>query len=87
MHAALATQDEATHQKLTEVWHRTNAQNGALVARAQAGVTSPAYEPGPYAPNEYQVDAFCTWYVRQLTEASARPWDERTSRCALGRES
>lgn len=55
-------------ETLTHIWHQTNAQDGGLVARAQAGVSSPAYEPGPYAPNEYQVDAFCTWYVRQLSE-------------------
>jgi Rieske 2Fe-2S family protein len=54
--------------RLTEVWHRTNAQDGTLVARAQAGVTSPAYEAGPYAPNEYQVEGFCAWYVDRLKE-------------------
>ena len=54
--------------RLTEVWHHTNAQDGTLVARAQAGVASPAYEPGPYAPNEYQVDGFVTWYVERLRE-------------------
>lgn len=53
---------------LTDVWHQTNAQDAALVARAQAGVRSPAYEPGPYAPSEYQVDAFCSWYVSRLQE-------------------
>jgi Rieske 2Fe-2S family protein len=26
----------------------------------------PAYEPGPYAPTEEQVDAFCTWYIERL---------------------
>jgi len=54
--------------RLTEVWRQTNVQDRVLVARAQAGVASPAYEPGPYAPNEYQVDAFCTWYVDRLRE-------------------
>ncbi len=53
---------------LTEVWKQTNLQDGVLVARAQAGVSSPAYEPGPYTPSEYQVDAFCTWYVARLRE-------------------
>ena len=48
---------------LTEVWRRTNEQDAELVVRAQAGVKSPVYEPGPYAPNEYQVDAFCSWYI------------------------
>ncbi|CAN5427098.1 aromatic ring-hydroxylating dioxygenase subunit alpha [soil metagenome] len=52
--------------ELTHVWHQTNLQDGSFVSRAQAGVSSPAYEPGPYAPSEYQVDLFCTWYVERL---------------------
>lgn len=51
---------------LTEVWRRTNEQDGALVAWAQAGVDDPGYEPGPYAPSEYQVDAFVAWYRERL---------------------
>ena len=47
---------------------QTNLQDGSFVARAQAGVSSPAYEAGPYAPSEYQVDLFCTWYVERLLE-------------------
>jgi Rieske 2Fe-2S family protein len=38
------------------------------VARAQHGVRSPAYEPGPYTLSEYQVEAFCSWYVDRLRE-------------------
>ena len=53
---------------LTDVWRQTNLQDGVFVARAQLGTTSPAYEPGPYAPSEYQVDDFCTWYVERLGE-------------------
>ncbi|HET7302976.1 MAG TPA: aromatic ring-hydroxylating dioxygenase subunit alpha [Segeticoccus sp.] len=53
---------------LTEVWRRTNHQDATFVARTQAGVADPAYEPGPYAPNEYQVDAFCSWYIERLKE-------------------
>ena len=59
-------------ETLTEVWHQTNAQDETFVARAQAGVSSPAYEPGPYAPGEYQVDGFCTWYLEQLAEGVVR---------------
>jgi glycine betaine catabolism A len=55
-------------ETLTEVWHHTNAQDAVFVSRAQAGVRSPAYQPGPYSPSEYQVDAFCTWYVERLKE-------------------
>lgn len=52
---------------LTEVWRRTNEQDATLVSRAHAGVSSPAYEPGPYAASEYQVDALVTWYLERLT--------------------
>ena len=57
---------------LTQVWHATNAQDGALVARAQVGVTDPAYESGPYAPAETQVDEFDTWYVERMKEHLGR---------------
>lgn len=51
---------------LVKVWTATNEQDAALVARAQQGVASPAYQPGPYAPTEYQVEAFCNWYIIRL---------------------
>ena len=57
---------------LTEVWHRTNVQDSTFVERAQAGIRSPAYEPGPYSPSEYQVDAFTTWYVERMQEYVGR---------------
>ncbi|GAA4363140.1 aromatic ring-hydroxylating oxygenase subunit alpha [Paeniglutamicibacter cryotolerans] len=53
-------------EELKRVWHQTNKQDGTFVERAQLGVSSPAYEPGPYAPNEYQVEAFCSWYANRL---------------------
>lgn len=53
---------------LTKVWTATNNQDAALVARAQRGISSPAYVPGPYSPSEYQVEAFCNWYVSRLRE-------------------
>jgi len=52
--------------KLTDVWKHTNAQDSALVNRAQIGISSPAYIPGPYAPNECEVDDFVTWYISRL---------------------
>ncbi len=55
-------------ERLTEVWRTTNEQDSAFVARAHAGVASPAFEPGPYAPNEYQVGAFVEWYVERVKE-------------------
>jgi glycine betaine monooxygenase A len=53
-------------EKLTDVWRHTNAQDSALVARAHVGISSPAYRPGPYAPGEYQVDEFVSWYLSRL---------------------
>lgn len=53
---------------LTHVWRETNAQDSVFTARAQVGVSSPAYEPGPYMPSESQVDNFVGWYVRRLAE-------------------
>ncbi|MER8162217.1 aromatic ring-hydroxylating dioxygenase subunit alpha [Streptomyces sp. NPDC094472] len=57
---------------LLKVWTATNTQDARLVARAQLGVSSPAYEPGPYAPTEYQVEAFCNWYIARLREELRR---------------
>ncbi|MEU3342159.1 aromatic ring-hydroxylating dioxygenase subunit alpha [Streptomyces sp. NPDC006668] len=51
---------------LTRVWTATNDQDALLVARAQQGISSPAYLPGPYNPTEYQVEAFVNWYVTRL---------------------
>ncbi|AEM84137.1 aromatic ring-hydroxylating oxygenase subunit alpha [Streptomyces violaceusniger] len=51
---------------LTKVWKATNDQDAVFVARAQRGVSSPAYLPGPYSPTEYQVEAFINWYITRL---------------------
>ena len=52
---------------LTGVWMATNAQDAALVEMAQAGLRSPAYEPGPYSPHtEMLVEKFCRWYLGRL---------------------
>jgi Rieske 2Fe-2S family protein len=51
-------------ERLTEVWLATNAQDGALVARTQTGVSSPAFRPGPYSPVEEDgVMQFLGWYT------------------------
>ena len=53
---------------LTGVWEATNRQDAALVEITQAGVVSPAYEPGPYSPHtESLVEQFCQWYVERMT--------------------
>jgi len=42
---------------LTKVWRTTNDQDATFVGWQQCGVRSPAYEPGPYTPNENQAFA------------------------------
>jgi Rieske 2Fe-2S family protein len=37
------------------------------VSWAQRGITSPAYEPGPYSSAEYMVDLFVNWYIERLS--------------------
>lgn len=57
---------------MTKVWTATNVQDADFVELAQQGIESPAYQPGPYSPSEYQVEAFCGWYVDRLGEYLAR---------------
>ncbi|HEV2285322.1 MAG TPA: aromatic ring-hydroxylating dioxygenase subunit alpha [Steroidobacteraceae bacterium] len=51
---------------LTSVWNATNSQDAHFVAETQRGVSSPAYEPGPIAANEYMVAMFHAWYEERL---------------------
>jgi Rieske 2Fe-2S family protein len=55
-------------EELTHVWNRTNVQDSRFVAITQAGVTDPAYIPGPYTVSEYQVDDFLSWYAARMLE-------------------
>jgi Rieske 2Fe-2S family protein len=56
-----------TVENLTEVWKATNDQDRRLVETTHAGVSSSAYEPGPYSPyTEGLVEAFCGWYVDRM---------------------
>ncbi|WP_196780810.1 aromatic ring-hydroxylating oxygenase subunit alpha [Nocardioides sambongensis] len=57
---------------LTEVWRRTNEQDATFVARTQAGVTDPAYLPGPYSRAERHVESFLRWYDARVREEAAR---------------
>lgn len=53
-------------EDLTRVWRATNLQDATYVERAQRGLSNPAYLPGPYNPNEYQVEMSVNWYVTAL---------------------
>ena len=52
---------------LTEVWSRTNEQDATFVSWCNSGVHNPAYEPGPYSPNEGQLEKFLDWYIDRLS--------------------
>lgn len=48
---------------LTEVWEATNDEDRQVVEENQAGILSPAYEPGPYSTvQEEGVIQFVDWY-------------------------
>lgn len=52
---------------LTEVWVATNNEDRRVVEDNQAGILSPAYEPGPYsALQESGVIQFTDWYCDTL---------------------
>lgn len=54
-------------KSLTEVWEATNDQDRRIVEGNQAGILSPAYEPGPYsAVHEDGVMQFVDWYCRLM---------------------
>lgn len=58
-------------QRLTEVWAATNDEDRRVVEENQIGVTSPAYEPGPYSPKqESGVMQFIDWYLRSMIQAT-----------------
>ena len=63
--------------ELTRVWIATNDQDRRIVEENQLGVNSPAFEPGPYAPeHEGGVIQFVEWYAsfmeRRLDPSSGR---------------
>jgi phenylpropionate dioxygenase-like ring-hydroxylating dioxygenase large terminal subunit len=54
-------------ERLTEVWVATNDEDRRIVEENQIGISSPAYEPGPYSPKqESGVLQFVDWYARTL---------------------
>jgi len=62
-------------EDLTRVWRATNDQDRRVVEENQRGISSPAYRPGPYSPEEEAgVAEFVDWYcatVRQALEPAA----------------
>ena len=53
--------------KLLPFWHMTNEQDWEICRWQQKGVDSVGYVPGPLSQrNEYNVDAFIRWYLKQV---------------------
>ena len=69
----LVDQDAVEDQdyKLDDImpfWQLTSEQDWELCERAQRGVSSSRYVPGPYSSHkEYNVDRFIRWYLNQLS--------------------
>lgn len=57
---------------LTEVWLATNDEDRQVVEENQAGILSPAYEPGPYSTiQEEGVIQFVDWYCGLMADRLA----------------
>ncbi|MHA6688107.1 aromatic ring-hydroxylating oxygenase subunit alpha [Mesorhizobium sp. A556] len=58
-------------KRLTEVWTATNNEDREVVEANQNGIRSPAYAPGPYAPEwESGVIQFVDWYATWMEQAA-----------------
>ena len=56
--------------KLLPFWQLTSEQDWEICERQQRGVSSHAYQPGPYSTfKEYNVDSFVRWYLKKLDGA------------------
>ncbi len=54
---------------LMPFWQMTSEQDWEICQQAQRGVDSRAFVPGPLSTyKEYNVEAFFTWYLRQLSD-------------------
>ncbi|HLJ71257.1 MAG TPA: aromatic ring-hydroxylating dioxygenase subunit alpha [Roseiarcus sp.] len=75
-------------EELTHVWKATNDQDRRIVEENQRGVSSPAFEPGPYSAfHEGGVMQFVEWYCQVSDDAlAARPFsplrEEKVARSA-----
>jgi len=69
-------------QRVIAVWQATSEQDWALCENNYAGITSLAYEPGPYSEvTEQSVETFVCWYLDQLSgaaPANVGPHDRET---------
>ena len=55
-------------EEIMPFWQLTSEQDWAICERAQRGVESFRYTPGPFSTHkEYNVDGFVRWYLQQLS--------------------
>lgn len=52
--------------RATLFWDEVNRQDWHVCELSQQGITSPAYEPGPYSPFERMLSAIDTYYLEAL---------------------
>jgi phenylpropionate dioxygenase-like ring-hydroxylating dioxygenase large terminal subunit len=57
-----------TTDKLTEFWKITGEQDWKLCENNFKGIESSHYQPGPYAPVEYDVVRYVDWYINRLKQ-------------------
>jgi Rieske 2Fe-2S family protein len=61
-----------TLERLLPFWQRTSEQDWEICEANQAGVSSPAYTPGPYSrTRETNVQHFIDWYLAALAMPTA----------------
>jgi phenylpropionate dioxygenase-like ring-hydroxylating dioxygenase large terminal subunit len=52
--------------RLTWLWTVTSEADKRIIEENQLGVRSRYYEPGPYAPMEYNTRRYIAWYLREI---------------------
>jgi Rieske 2Fe-2S family protein len=53
-------------EKLSWLWRVTSDADKRIIEENQRGVDSRYYEPGPYAPMEYNTKRYVAWYLREI---------------------
>lgn len=66
MHPDAIAQPGFDPDDAVEFWDVTNRQDWELSDRAQAGISSPGYRPGPYSNREEMLIAFDRWVVERV---------------------
>ena len=73
VHKAAVEGRDYTLARLMPFWQRTSEQDWTICEANQAGVSSPAYRPGPYsATREPNVQHFVEWYLSALAAGATQ---------------